>query len=315
MNKWFKITNNENEDSLFNSTFKKMYMRFANYIQRNILEDKCAGGNAIYLLQNVKSGLEVIKKLRPPRDCKATEPWKIYAKKLELFIVDFFLKLEDIHPNVDCKFVTLGQKYDAEDLCEAMLLTLMMTIVSMIHFFPDVINLSPSISKESNNLKMLCQLLTLLPPIINLDPTVERFMSEHSQMFLCLSLFDASERMPLKDLVYQTKNVFDAYEKNAKAFIPSAIASESAGSSNSLANKMLTEQIKSIIGMNVHGEYNPKTESISSSSSSGSLEDFGMDDPEILDELGIGSNSSPTMDYSFCDLDLNEILEEFQKID
>lgn len=311
MNRWFSITNTESQDSLFNSTFKKMYLRFAKYIQKNLLEDKCAGGNAIYLLQSVKKGLEEIKKLRPPRDCKAIEPWKIYAKKLELFIVDFFIKLEEIHPNVDCKIIQIEPRYDQEDLCEAMLLTLMLTIVSMIHFFPEVVSLSPSNSKGSNNFKMLCQLLTLLPPIVNLDPVVERFMSEHSQMFLCLSLFDASETMPLKDLVYQTKSVFDSYEKNVASFIPSS--TEMPCSSNSLANQLLTKQIKSIIGMNVHGEYHPKTEVISSSSSSESLECFPEANQELIDELGLNSGAVG-MDYSYDgDLNIESIIEEFDR--
>lgn len=76
---WFKITNDENKYSLFNSLLKKCACDsqgtvFGHWI---ILEDKCAGGNAIYLLRSVKKGLQEIKIISPPRDCKVIEQWKI----------------------------------------------------------------------------------------------------------------------------------------------------------------------------------------------------------------------------------------------
>lgn len=248
MNEWFKITGDSSTDTLLSSTFRRMFYRFALVLQKNILSEQCVGSTAALVVETRRKSLEELKKCRPPMNCTHQFSWRSYSRKLETFLFQLFQDIESVHPDIACAFEKTSSDYNHEDMAEAAVLTLMLTLVAMTHFHSQIVTEAPALSNESSNLDQMKQLLTLLPSVINLDPAVSTLLKDQPTFFLLHGLFDCTEDHTMKELCKETLDTFQRNKNNMAIFQPPT-EPNSDQPSKYVAHTILTNQLKTIMGL------------------------------------------------------------------
>ncbi len=289
MNHSYKITRDEPDSTLFQSTFKRMFARFSKHIQQNILNERCMGSSAASIIVSQRDSLNSLRRMRPQRQCRQYDSWKVYATRMEMFIIHFFDKLEEMHPELSCTPVQMSLNYSHDDLAESLILCLMMSTMSMVYFFKDITTLAVPIHEQKSTIQILRDMIDIVPRILDIDPVVEKIMVLHPCEFLLICLFDVSDQFTLKELCHETSEAFERQEKEFNIYQNSSLRPRAP---KSLATQILTHHMKSIIGLN-SGKFKPQLVDISSSDD----DDSCVSSQDGFSTMSTVSNSlSDTMD-------------------
>lgn len=308
MNQYFKCT--AETETMFSSTFKRLYLRFLTQIQRNILSEECVGGYANQVCRYQRHHLDTITATRPKSDEPSTlQEWRTYALTLEKFTYGFFTDIQDIHPNI-CTPRRQGPSSTYLDMAESHFLTMMLTLLALKHYFPNVCRESVPVYDSVPNERLIDQILSILPAMINCDPDVQQVINELPSEFLSHSLFDISVDLPLIPLCRDLRQAMERARNNQAYFTQGG--SVVRFPHDSFASRVLDNYIRRISGVPVRLGYNPDVITISSSDEesahNSSFEDIsgdeGGDEDEGTDRVHVDEqqNEPPNRipDFSFA---------------